>query len=55
MKIKDLRAIINDPMIDEELEVGYADNCIEPTGVQPIERLTEVYNGLDQIVGYVVV
>lgn len=55
MKIKDLRLMINDPMIDEELEVGYPNDAIEPTGIEAIERLTEVYNGFGTIVGYAVV
>jgi len=55
MKIKELRELINDPMIDEELEIGYPDNAIEPQGIEPIERITEVYDGFNRIVGYAVV
>lgn len=55
MTVQELRDILNDPILDERLEIGYPDNCIEPTGLEPIERVTEVYNGFNQIIGYAIV
>jgi hypothetical protein len=55
MTVKQLLEILSDPMIDDSLEIGYPNDGIEPTGVEPIERIEEVYNGFGQIVGYAVV
>jgi hypothetical protein len=53
MKVKDLKAILNDPMIDEELDIFHA--VPNEVGVESIEKITEVYNGFNQIVGYTIV
>jgi len=55
MKLKELKELLDDPMLDDELEISIPDNTFDPTGVIPINKITELYNGLDQIIGYVIV